>query len=72
MSLVKAHIKSRSETDRSNASFRLPGSNQNYNSCESDIYGIVKKKIKGNILMCVFMSFPVKCIISHFRSESKQ
>ena len=26
--------------------------------------------LKGNI-MCVFISFPVKCIISHFRSESK-
>ena len=27
--------------------------------------------LKGNI-MCVFISFPVKCIISHFQSESKQ
>ena len=47
--LVKAHIKSRSETDRRNASFRFPGSNQNYSSCVSDvsdIYGIVKKKKK--------------------------
>ena len=26
--------------------------------------------LKGNI-MCVFISIPVKCIISHFRSESK-
>ena len=58
--LVKAHIKSESETDRSNASFRFPGSNQNYNSCVSDvsdIYRIVNKKKKKKKNLTVFLFF---------------